>query len=48
MKQNYLTKAMLIKKQLDNWKITSKEANKMLNNEFIVLGWLKEIEANYY
>lgn len=48
IKQNDLNKAFEIKKQLDNWKITSKEANKLMNNEFILLGWLKEIETNYY
>lgn len=41
MIQNYLTKAMIIKKDLDNWKITSKQARKMMNNEFIILWWTK-------
>lgn len=36
---NDILKAMEIKKLLDNWKITSKEANRMVNNQFIILWW---------
>lgn len=41
MKQNDLIKAIQIKKLLDSWEITSKEATRRLNNELIILWWNK-------
>ena len=38
--QTEINKALIIKELLDNGKIDSKEATRILNNEFLVIGWV--------